>query len=552
EVADVDLAEIPQMEPVRLRLLEKAKGGYSQFLIQQGDDPLVRWGAARSLVRLGDIQALLGDVPAAEGSYRKAAAELADLVKHDTSNVDFQRDLARADHGFGVLLKDANRFEQGEAVLREAIRLRAAIAQNPDPTAEDRQALADSRYQLGAVLARKGDARAEDLAAYQEALDVQAALVQQYRDRPEYRTRLARYRNNLGMLENASGHLENAVLTFEGTIELLRPLLQGPGALPAARWQFARASNNLATLILRTRRAQAGALLGRAENLLRALTTEFPAVASYAVELAAVEYNLGLFARPKQQPQAAATVSKEAVAAFNESARLLESLKRRFPGTPAYRLKLATSLVALNDELAAASPAGAEAALVKALDEQKALLAEYPGVPEYQRVVARGHYQLGMLLLAKCKKPKDAVIQAEAARTLYKQLLEANLESGPDARMLGEDQFLLTHALIGADRLTDAVAAAEQIPALRPDDPNGDVVAAALLVRCALAAAQTHDGQRFAADTLNRAVGILSNGVRAKRIRDRHRLDNQGLAPLRDRDDFKTLRDSLPESVRTG
>ena len=67
EVADVDLADIPQMEPVRKRLLEKARASYQQFLVQEGDDPRIRWGAARAQVRMGKIQALLGDVPKAAG-----------------------------------------------------------------------------------------------------------------------------------------------------------------------------------------------------------------------------------------------------------------------------------------------------------------------------------------------------------------------------------------------------------------------------------------------------------------------------------------------------
>ncbi len=47
EVADVDLADIPQMELVRKRLLEKARAGYQQFLAQHGNDPMVRWGSER-------------------------------------------------------------------------------------------------------------------------------------------------------------------------------------------------------------------------------------------------------------------------------------------------------------------------------------------------------------------------------------------------------------------------------------------------------------------------------------------------------------------------
>ncbi len=45
EVADVDLADIPQMEPVRERLLERVATIYRQFMAQNGDNPLVRWGA---------------------------------------------------------------------------------------------------------------------------------------------------------------------------------------------------------------------------------------------------------------------------------------------------------------------------------------------------------------------------------------------------------------------------------------------------------------------------------------------------------------------------
>ena len=159
EVADVDLADIPQMEPVRQRLLEKARAGYQQFLVEEGDDPLVRWGAVRAQVRLGDIQALLGDVPKAEASYRAASRR----ARGPREARSVQRRLpprpgARL-QGLGVLLKDANRFQEGEAKLREAIRLREEIAKLPDATAEDHQALADSRYQLGALLARRGPAR---------------------------------------------------------------------------------------------------------------------------------------------------------------------------------------------------------------------------------------------------------------------------------------------------------------------------------------------------------------------------------------------------------
>ena len=71
-VADVDLAEIPQMESVRRLLLEKARSGYDSLRLRAlaENDPELRWVTARAHGRLGDIDAMLGDFEQAERSYR--------------------------------------------------------------------------------------------------------------------------------------------------------------------------------------------------------------------------------------------------------------------------------------------------------------------------------------------------------------------------------------------------------------------------------------------------------------------------------------------------
>jgi serine/threonine protein kinase len=539
EVADVDLADIPQMEAVRQRLLEKARAGYQQFLVQQGDDPRVRRGAIRSHVRLADIQALLGDMPRAESTYRQAIADLEDLAKQSPGTADDRRDLARAVHGLGVLLKDANRLQQGEAALRRAIELRGELAGRPDATAEDKLALADSQYQLGSLLARSGTGRARDEAAYRAALEVQEGLVKQDSDRPEYRTRLARYRNNLAILQAATGHPSDAEATLRATLEQLAPSLEGPEKLPGPRWQFARVANNLGTLLLRDRRDEAGALLRRARDLLRTLAAEFPAVPQYALELSSVEYNLGHLAGLQGHPE-------QAVASYQEVARLLEPLKRRFPEMPAYRMKLATAEVAIGEVLARTAWSEAEAALLKALGEQSALLSQFPGIDEYQRALGRSHYQLAGTLVG--HKPTEAVRHAEQAKALQQQVLQGHPDSDSDHRLLAEDQVVLTLALISAGRLVDAQAAAEAVSAAWPTDPWAYLRAAALLIQCAKAA---EDGKQQE-DNLARAVGVLREAVRTQVIRSRSALDILDLRPLRDRDDFKQLRESLAETVRSG
>ncbi|MGO9466857.1 MAG: protein kinase domain-containing protein, partial [Isosphaeraceae bacterium] len=533
EVAEVDLADIPQMEPVRQRLLEKARDRYQQFMVEERDDPLVRWGAVRAQVRLGDIEALQGDAPRAEASYRAAGQELENLAKQDVSTVGIRRDLARDLHGLGVLLKDANRFQEGEAKLREAIRLREDILRLPDVTADDKSALADSRYQFAALLARRGGDDMEAYRSYLMAVALQQSLVKDFGDRPDYQTKLVRYRNNLAVLLRTMGSVSQAEAMLRATLELVRHAVEGPDPLPGPRWQFARVSTSLGSLLLNGRTDEAATHLGRAQGLLRKLAREFPLVPQYPLELASVEYNLGYLAMQTKHPD-------QAVASYRESVRLLEELKRRFPASPAYRMKLAVSQLALGQTLAATKPADAEDAVRKSLKEQSTLLAEYPDVWEYQVAVGRGHYQLGLILIAS-KPAEKTVLEAEKARDPLNVALKARPGSELVKGYLLDNQVLLGQALIRAGRLPEAMATAEQLPALVPRNPNACVHAAGLLIACARAAADTDDGRKLTEEALVRAVGVIRNAIQAKVIQSKATLDSKDLAPLRERDDFKGL-----------
>ena len=159
EVGDVELADVPQVEPVRERLLAKAQRFYLEFLDQAKTDPAVRAEAGRGYCRLGDIEELLGDFARSEHAYRQSIALLGD----DTS---VRAERARAYHGLGVLLKKANRFREAEAALREALRLREQLAAVSPPYPDADQALAQTRYHLGAVAAKLHGRRGEEEAAY--------------------------------------------------------------------------------------------------------------------------------------------------------------------------------------------------------------------------------------------------------------------------------------------------------------------------------------------------------------------------------------------------
>ena len=114
KVGEVDLADVPQMEPVRRKLLEEARRFYLAFLGQRGDDPATRLEAGRAHRRLGDIQEMLGDHVGAEQSYRQALGLHRPLVEESPAEPAFRQDLASDYSRIGVVLKKANRFQEAE------------------------------------------------------------------------------------------------------------------------------------------------------------------------------------------------------------------------------------------------------------------------------------------------------------------------------------------------------------------------------------------------------------------------------------------------------
>ena len=76
-VGEVELADVPQMEPVRRELLTDALRFYEEFVRRGDGDPALRLELGRALIRLARVQDLLGDSLGAERSYRRAIITLA-------------------------------------------------------------------------------------------------------------------------------------------------------------------------------------------------------------------------------------------------------------------------------------------------------------------------------------------------------------------------------------------------------------------------------------------------------------------------------------------
>jgi serine/threonine-protein kinase len=538
EVGEVELADVPQVEPVRERLLAKAQRFYLDFLDQAKSDAAVRAEAGRGYCRLGDIEELLGEFARSEQAYRQSLALLGDEPA-------VRAERARAYHGLGVLLKKANRFREAEAALREALRLREQLAAGSTADPEADQALAQTRYHLGALTAKLHGRRGEEEAAYHAALQVQEKLVAESRGHPARRRELARYLNNLGILLRDTGRLDDAERVYNEALAIAAALAQAPHAVPGDRWQWAQVSNNLGVLMKDTDRpSEAEAAYLKARDLQEELASAFPRVPAYRKGLAATENNLGLLWKSTGDAAGAER-------ALGHALELQQSLAAEFPNVPDYRSKVALTRLNLGTMLERSDLARAEALLRAARKENEDLVAAFPGVPEYVYALGNALYCLGDLRA----QGNDL---AEARRLLERALQQLRVALDSDPRSLSYRLSLCLAYRDYAEVLkrqsahAELANAAQELARLAPDDPDSFRYAAIYLAQCAvLAAADTRlaPPDRVVEHYARTAVGLLRTAFERRLIIDPKELANDNFDPIRRRDDFQKLLEEMKRSV---
>jgi len=584
EVADVDLADVPQMEQVRPRLLAKAQDAYQELLKDKEDkqEPVLRWVEGKAHGRLGDIREMMGEFGKAEQSYLQAIEQLTALSAQFPRNADYRRDLVRSHLGLGVLYKRSNRFQDAESELS------AAFGQNePLSTSSallDRQMLAEIDYQRAALWARQeelhgrlrsplSDRVRQSEQAYRAALRVQEELAKAYHERPDQRAKLGRYLNNLGKFLTATDRADEAEKTFLDAIELIRPgaadqiakfwaakkfleaieLVQGSSPLsPGERWQLARNEHNLGLVFYKQKRSDLCLkLLETSKEYLERLSQDFPKVPQYRQELAAVYLNLGrIEPKGKQGTKARADLTR----ARDLCKEVVD--QSRQGAVPDLRLDLAIADLELAPCLEQTQPVGesaaarasarsellaaGESAVHEAIEQLKMLAAGRPGVPDYANVhLGRAYLQLAKRLVRN-NKPDEARRAAEQAIHYNEAALKLSPENREYQRWLWEDYLGFSLILLKLpDQTERAAQAALELPRLRPLDPDSYLGAAECLAQCARA---SKDPGR---DYGGRAGQMLKTAVEKGLIHHAKQLDPARFPSLKDRDDFKALRQSL-------
>ncbi len=329
EVGRAELAQYPQMEETRSKLLARARSFYDEFLKQKPKDETLRFEVAVALRNLAEVDRLVDDYDQAESRYIQSMGQLEALANEHPGNPIYRRQLALVQDDLGRLLRSRN-AGKAQAYLDQAITLQLQL-KSIDSTTELSQELARSFYNRGIVQAEQGnrDAAKKDVLSAIGTLN--GILRETEAPNPTVKQELARCYNNLGNLLQASGSTTDAIVQFQRSLELLNELPEDRDR----QTEQAIYQNNLANLHRATGDLQnADTVSASAIEKLTRLAQPLPLVAN---ELANALHNRGVILSERQ-------LREEAESEYDRAIEILTRLVADYPDVSLYHDRRGNSL----------------------------------------------------------------------------------------------------------------------------------------------------------------------------------------------------------------
>jgi tetratricopeptide (TPR) repeat protein/tRNA A-37 threonylcarbamoyl transferase component Bud32 len=293
EVGETRLANVPQMEPVRQRLLAEALRLYQEFAREKSDDPSLRAEAARAAARVGEIQKLLGHDTEADQAYREATTRAEKLVQDFPDEPDYGTDLAGALNNWGELFSSAGRLKELEEVLNRSLaiweRLTAAHPKNLFYRSQQVTTVGN----LGALYRETGRFEQAER-AYREVLTDAERLAAANPNEASYLHVLSSAHFHFGVLLDQTHHSLKAEESFRKAAAVSDALLERSPNNAEYRRAQGRAYNSLGMVLGNLGKfAAAEEALKKSLECKSRLTADYPRVPLYAMELLNTKNALG-------------------------------------------------------------------------------------------------------------------------------------------------------------------------------------------------------------------------------------------------------------------
>jgi serine/threonine protein kinase len=319
EVGEQKLARVPQMEPVRRALLEKALKFYQAFLEEKSDDQAVMRETARAYGRAAAIHQMLGQHAKAEGMLKQGLILQDQLVERFPDVALYRADQASSHNALGNVYRLSSRAPQAEAAHKRALEIREQIAREDPSNLESQSDVAKSYLNLAVIYAvtrRMEDAER----GFKKALEIHEQLATQRPDDAHYREELAKAHTNLGSLYYMTRQADKAEESYKKSLPQFESLVKQHPDVPSYQNEFAASYNNLGELYNSIgRHADSASAQQKAIEVRERLTRDFPKLLDYAVDLGGSYCNMGDAVRDDGRPA-------EAIAWFDKAVKTLESV----------------------------------------------------------------------------------------------------------------------------------------------------------------------------------------------------------------------------------
>jgi serine/threonine protein kinase len=279
-------SQLGRNDEARANLVEALR--VQEHLAEQfPENPAHRFAAVATRCLLGStlLSLHLGDGLA---EYRKARDSCQSLVARYPHNLEYQLELCKICSNLGLRGIEVQNLEAAIETAQKLVNLSPSRA-------EFQQVLADSRLNLGAVLADHLHRPAEALAQFEAVLRIRQGLAAQFPEDIVQEHAIARVQLNVGIVQSELGQSDNARVSYTQARDRFQVLVeQFPGAA-GYREDLAHIRRSLAILLdgaFRDRDAARKEFEG-ARDLYQVLSAEFPSKPGYLRELGRTQNDLG-------------------------------------------------------------------------------------------------------------------------------------------------------------------------------------------------------------------------------------------------------------------
>jgi serine/threonine protein kinase len=385
----------PVLTPEDRDLLKLALGFYQEVARENHADPGVQQSVVSACLRVGDIQARLGEHGLARDAVERALTLGAQLAAERPADYDARAALAEAHQSLGRLLRQTGDVAGGLDRHLKALELCKRLVRDFPSVPNARKMLANSHTALGKLAGAAGEWRTAEY-CFGQAAALHTRLTADDPTERGHREDLANSHGNLGNAMAQTGRRAEAETQLRKALELQSRLAAAHANVPRYRQEEAESACNLGNLLARSRKLRAAhTSYQRALELRGRLVAEFPSVPDYRHDLAVVHENLVLqLTRERRQA--------DADQHFRRALGLRSRLIADFPAVPEYRQEMADLHYALANVLADHGDRETAATHYRrALDDLTRLGADFPVWPfssDNRFRLALVHIDLGRVL----------------------------------------------------------------------------------------------------------------------------------------------------------